>query len=117
MQPDSPAVFSFAVFAQINIGFVSKASNSEVRANAAILFVEAFPIRDPALTSEDADIVIQKQFEEIFVSMDHAFNLWESLDGNQMEMDVTIPCQLFLLLSYFFGGSKKCFFTTHSRVK
>lgn len=43
-----------------------KASNSEVRANAAILFVEAFPIRDPALTSEDADIVIQKQFEEIF---------------------------------------------------
>ncbi|XP_078285579.1 condensin-2 complex subunit G2 [Rhinoraja longicauda] len=43
-----------------------KASNSQVRANAAILFVEAFPIRDPALTSEDADVAIQKQFEEIF---------------------------------------------------
>lgn len=80
LQPDSPAVFYFAVFAQINIGFVSKASNSEVRANAAILFVEAFPIRDPALTSEDADIVIQKQFEEIFVSMDHAFNPDKSID-------------------------------------
>ncbi|XP_062898482.1 condensin-2 complex subunit G2 isoform X2 [Mobula hypostoma] len=43
-----------------------KARNSEVRANAAILFVEAFPIRDPALTNEDVDVSIQKQFEEIF---------------------------------------------------
>ncbi|XP_051872302.1 condensin-2 complex subunit G2 isoform X2 [Pristis pectinata] len=43
-----------------------KARNSEVRANAAILFVEAFPIRDPALTNEDVDVAIQKQFEEIF---------------------------------------------------
>ncbi|XP_069770832.1 condensin-2 complex subunit G2 isoform X2 [Narcine bancroftii] len=43
-----------------------KARNSEVRANAAVLFVEAFPIRDPTLTNEDIDIAIQKQFDEIF---------------------------------------------------
>ncbi|XP_067864211.1 condensin-2 complex subunit G2 isoform X2 [Heptranchias perlo] len=43
-----------------------KARNSEVRANAAILFVEAFPIRDPGLTNEEVDIAIQRQFEEIF---------------------------------------------------
>ncbi|XP_078088664.1 condensin-2 complex subunit G2 isoform X2 [Mustelus asterias] len=43
-----------------------KARNSEVRANAAILFVEAFPIRDPGLTNEEVDIEIQRQFEEIF---------------------------------------------------
>ncbi|XP_067871103.1 condensin-2 complex subunit G2 isoform X2 [Heterodontus francisci] len=43
-----------------------KARNSEVRANAAILFVEAFPIRDPGVTNEEVDIEIQRQFEEIF---------------------------------------------------
>ncbi|XP_038654294.1 condensin-2 complex subunit G2 isoform X1 [Scyliorhinus canicula] len=43
-----------------------KARNSEVRANAAILFVEAFPIRDPGLSNEEVDIEIQRQFEEIF---------------------------------------------------
>ncbi|GCC27055.1 hypothetical protein chiPu_0005476 [Chiloscyllium punctatum] len=43
-----------------------KARNSEVRANAAILFIEAFPIRDPGLANEEVDVQIQKQFEEIF---------------------------------------------------
>uniref|UniRef100_UPI00398EB370 condensin-2 complex subunit G2 isoform X2 n=1 Tax=Pristiophorus japonicus TaxID=55135 RepID=UPI00398EB370 len=43
-----------------------KARNSEVRANAAILFVEAFPVRDPGLTNEDIDTAIQRQFEDIF---------------------------------------------------
>ncbi|KAM4906582.1 condensin-2 complex subunit G2 [Sylvia borin] len=43
-----------------------KARNSEVRANAAFLFVDAFPLRDPSFTSEEMDSEIQKQFEELF---------------------------------------------------
>uniref|UniRef100_A0A8C8S0Q6 Non-SMC condensin II complex subunit G2 n=1 Tax=Pelusios castaneus TaxID=367368 RepID=A0A8C8S0Q6_9SAUR len=43
-----------------------KARNSEVRSNAALLFVEAFPIRDPHFNYEDMDNEIQKQFEELF---------------------------------------------------
>ncbi|MEE6467251.1 hypothetical protein FKM82_007176 [Ascaphus truei] len=43
-----------------------KARNSEVRSNAALLFIEAFPIRDPHLNHEDMDNEIQKQFEELF---------------------------------------------------
>ncbi|XP_075127654.1 condensin-2 complex subunit G2 [Leptodactylus fuscus] len=43
-----------------------KARNSEVRSNAALLFVEAFPLRDPNMNHEDMDNEIQKQFEELF---------------------------------------------------
>ncbi|NXA72355.1 CNDG2 protein, partial [Thryothorus ludovicianus] len=43
-----------------------KARNSEVRANAAFLFVDAFPLRDPSFTAEEMDNEIQKQFEELF---------------------------------------------------
>ncbi|NWZ37768.1 CNDG2 protein, partial [Brachypodius atriceps] len=43
-----------------------KARNSEVRANAAFLFVDVFPLRDPSFTSEEMDSEIQKQFEELF---------------------------------------------------
>ncbi|KAM4705900.1 condensin-2 complex subunit G2 [Rhinophrynus dorsalis] len=43
-----------------------KAINSEVRSNSALLFVEAFPLRDPHLNHEDMDNEIQKQFEELF---------------------------------------------------
>ncbi|XP_043397485.1 condensin-2 complex subunit G2 isoform X3 [Chelonia mydas] len=43
-----------------------KARNSEVRSNAALLFVEAFPIRDPHFNNEAMDNEIQKQFEELF---------------------------------------------------
>ncbi|XP_053569802.1 condensin-2 complex subunit G2 [Bombina bombina] len=43
-----------------------KARNSEVRSNAALLFIEAFPIRDPHLYHEDMDNEIQKQFEDLF---------------------------------------------------
>ncbi|NWV36755.1 CNDG2 protein, partial [Grantiella picta] len=43
-----------------------KARNSEVRANAAFLFVDAFPIRDPSFNAEEMDSEIQKQFEELF---------------------------------------------------
>ncbi|NXO63515.1 CNDG2 protein, partial [Phainopepla nitens] len=43
-----------------------KARNSEVRANAAFLFVDAFPVRDPSFTAEEMDREIQKQFEELF---------------------------------------------------
>ncbi|NXU41448.1 CNDG2 protein, partial [Drymodes brunneopygia] len=43
-----------------------KARNSEVRANAAFLFVDAFPIRDPSFNVEEMDREIQKQFEELF---------------------------------------------------
>ncbi|NXJ65941.1 CNDG2 protein, partial [Rostratula benghalensis] len=43
-----------------------KARNSEVRSNAAFLFVDAFPIRDPCFNTEEMDSEIQKQFEELF---------------------------------------------------
>ncbi|XP_053324049.1 condensin-2 complex subunit G2 [Spea bombifrons] len=43
-----------------------KARNSEVRSNSALLFIEAFPVRDPNLNHEDVDNEIQKQFEELF---------------------------------------------------
>ncbi|NXY56383.1 CNDG2 protein, partial [Callaeas wilsoni] len=43
-----------------------KARNSEVRANAAFLFVDAFPVRDPSFNAEEMDTEIQKQFEELF---------------------------------------------------
>ncbi|NXH19394.1 CNDG2 protein, partial [Bucco capensis] len=43
-----------------------KARNSEVRSNAAFLFIDAFPIRDPSFNAEEMDSEIQKQFEELF---------------------------------------------------
>ncbi|XP_038611676.1 condensin-2 complex subunit G2 [Tachyglossus aculeatus] len=43
-----------------------KARNSEVRSNAALLFVEAFPLRDPNLNSVETDNEIQKQFDELY---------------------------------------------------
>uniref|UniRef100_A0ABK0LZ90 Non-SMC condensin II complex, subunit G2 n=1 Tax=Rattus norvegicus TaxID=10116 RepID=A0ABK0LZ90_RAT len=43
-----------------------KARNSEVRSNAALLFVEAFPVRDPNFIATEMDSEIQKQFEELY---------------------------------------------------
>ncbi|NWS63016.1 CNDG2 protein, partial [Chunga burmeisteri] len=43
-----------------------QARNSEVRSNAAFLFVDAFPVRDPSFNNEEMDNEIQKQFEELF---------------------------------------------------
>uniref|UniRef100_A0A663DVN4 Non-SMC condensin II complex subunit G2 n=1 Tax=Aquila chrysaetos chrysaetos TaxID=223781 RepID=A0A663DVN4_AQUCH len=43
-----------------------KARNSEVRSNAAFLFVDAFPVRDPRFNTEEMDNEIQKQFDELF---------------------------------------------------
>ncbi|KAH0627584.1 hypothetical protein JD844_003492 [Phrynosoma platyrhinos] len=45
---------------------VREARNSEVRSNAALLFVDAFPILDPGLNREDTDNEIQRQFDELF---------------------------------------------------
>ncbi|XP_075000219.1 condensin-2 complex subunit G2 [Calonectris borealis] len=47
-----------------------KARNSEVRSNAAFLFVDAFPVRDPSFNTEEMDNEIQKQFEELFSLLD-----------------------------------------------
>lgn len=33
------------------------------------MFVDAFPVRDPSFTAEEMDSEIQKQFEELFVSL------------------------------------------------
>lgn len=49
-----------------------QARNSEVRANAAFLFVDAFPVRDPSFTADEMDNEIQKQFEELFVSFNES---------------------------------------------
>ncbi|XP_016094535.1 LOW QUALITY PROTEIN: condensin-2 complex subunit G2-like [Sinocyclocheilus grahami] len=38
-----------------------KATNAEVRANATLLFTEAFPIHDPSMSSEMVDQAVQKQ--------------------------------------------------------
>ncbi|XP_061095489.1 condensin-2 complex subunit G2 isoform X1 [Conger conger] len=43
-----------------------KATNSEVRANAALLFTEAFPLQDPSLSSENMDRAIQRQLDTLF---------------------------------------------------
>ncbi|KFQ37255.1 Condensin-2 complex subunit G2, partial [Merops nubicus] len=43
-----------------------KARNSEVRSNAAFLFVDAFPVCDPSFNTEEMDNEIQKQFEVLF---------------------------------------------------
>ncbi|NXR15571.1 CNDG2 protein, partial [Semnornis frantzii] len=43
-----------------------KARNSEVRSNAAFLFVDAFPLRNPSFNKTEMENEIQKQFEELF---------------------------------------------------
>ncbi|XP_018428250.1 PREDICTED: condensin-2 complex subunit G2 [Nanorana parkeri] len=43
-----------------------KAPNSEVRSNAALLFVEVFPLRNPNMNHADMDSEIQKQLEQLF---------------------------------------------------
>uniref|UniRef100_A0A673LZK7 Condensin-2 complex subunit G2-like n=1 Tax=Sinocyclocheilus rhinocerous TaxID=307959 RepID=A0A673LZK7_9TELE len=40
-----------------------KATNAEVRANATLLFTEAFPIHDPSMSSEMVDQAVQKQLD------------------------------------------------------
>ncbi|XP_060104048.1 condensin-2 complex subunit G2 [Heteronotia binoei] len=47
-----------------------KARNSEVRSNAALLFVDAFPILDSHFTKEDTDNEIQRQFDELFALLE-----------------------------------------------
>lgn len=44
-----------------------QATNSEVRANATLLFTEAFPIHDPSMNSEMVDQAVQKQLDLLFV--------------------------------------------------
>ncbi|KAJ8277591.1 hypothetical protein GJAV_G00077250, partial [Gymnothorax javanicus] len=47
-----------------------KATNSEVRANAALLFTEAFPVRDPSLSCEKMDSAIQRQLDTMFTLLE-----------------------------------------------
>ncbi|XP_038829155.1 condensin-2 complex subunit G2-like isoform X2 [Salvelinus namaycush] len=44
---------------------VRQAANSEVRANATLLFTEAFPIHNPSQNSEKMDETIQKQLDTL----------------------------------------------------
>ncbi|XP_046880191.1 condensin-2 complex subunit G2 [Hypomesus transpacificus] len=41
------------------------AANSEVRANATLLFTEAFPVHDPSQSSEKMDETVQKQLDAL----------------------------------------------------
>lgn len=54
-----------------SFGYVSnhfkQATNAEVRANATLLFTEAFPIHDPSMSSEMVDQAVQKQLDLLFV--------------------------------------------------
>ncbi|XP_016386174.1 LOW QUALITY PROTEIN: condensin-2 complex subunit G2 [Sinocyclocheilus rhinocerous] len=47
-----------------------KATNAEVRANATLLFTEAFPIHDPSMSSEMVDQAVQKQLDLLFALLD-----------------------------------------------
>nr|XP_051712993.1 condensin-2 complex subunit G2 [Oryctolagus cuniculus]XP_051712994.1 condensin-2 complex subunit G2 [Oryctolagus cuniculus]XP_051712995.1 condensin-2 complex subunit G2 [Oryctolagus cuniculus]XP_051712996.1 condensin-2 complex subunit G2 [Oryctolagus cuniculus] len=55
-----------------------KARNSEVRSNAALLFVEAFPIRDPSFHAIEMDSEIQKQFEELYSLLEDPYPMVRS---------------------------------------
>uniref|UniRef100_A0A250Y6Z2 Condensin-2 complex subunit G2 n=1 Tax=Castor canadensis TaxID=51338 RepID=A0A250Y6Z2_CASCN len=55
-----------------------KARNSEVRSNAALLFVEAFPVRDPSFHAMEMDSEIQKQFEELYSLLEDPYPLVRS---------------------------------------
>nr|KAF6271979.1 non-SMC condensin II complex subunit G2 [Pipistrellus kuhlii] len=55
-----------------------KARNSEVRSNAALLFVEAFPIRDPNFNAIEMDSEIQKQFEELYSLLEDPYPMVRS---------------------------------------
>uniref|UniRef100_A0A8C7BUV2 Condensin-2 complex subunit G2 n=1 Tax=Neovison vison TaxID=452646 RepID=A0A8C7BUV2_NEOVI len=55
-----------------------KARNSEVRANAALLFIEAFPVRDPSFSAVEMDSEIQKQFEELYSLLEDPYPMVRS---------------------------------------
>ena len=46
-------------------------ANSSVRANAASLLIEAFPLQDPEANREDTDALMQKQIDILEVSSDN----------------------------------------------
>ncbi|KAG9274713.1 condensin-2 complex subunit G2 [Astyanax mexicanus] len=47
-----------------------KAANAEVRANATLLFTEAFPVHDPGMSSENVDELVQKQLDTLFALLE-----------------------------------------------
>ncbi|KAG7330611.1 hypothetical protein KOW79_006833 [Hemibagrus wyckioides] len=47
-----------------------RAVNAEVRANATLLFTEAFPIHDPNMGSERVDELVQKQLDTLFALLE-----------------------------------------------
>lgn len=49
--------------------FVKKVTNSDVRANAATLMFDVFPLQDPALHNEQADTALQRQFDLMHVGI------------------------------------------------
>ncbi|XP_054989833.1 condensin-2 complex subunit G2 isoform X1 [Sorex araneus] len=55
-----------------------KARNSEVRSNAALLFIEAFPVRDPNFNAIEMDSEIQKQFEELYSLLEDPYPMVRS---------------------------------------
>ncbi|XP_021096528.1 condensin-2 complex subunit G2 isoform X4 [Heterocephalus glaber] len=55
-----------------------KTRNSEVRSNAALLFVEAFPVRDPNFHAQEMDSEIQKQFEELYSLLEDPYPMVRS---------------------------------------
>ncbi|ELK19041.1 Condensin-2 complex subunit G2 [Pteropus alecto] len=57
---------------------VREARNSEVRSNAALLFVEAFPVRDPNFNAIEMDSEIQKQFEELYSLLEDPYPMVRS---------------------------------------
>ena len=49
----------------------TQVANPHVRANAATLLLDAFPLQDPDSTREDIDQIMQKQFDAMMVCNVH----------------------------------------------
>ena len=66
-----------------------KVANPHVRANAASLLFDAFPLQEPSSTREEIDLGMQKQFDAMMVWYTHLLYQWTS-----------IVCALHVLYSY-----------------
>ena len=53
----------------------SQVANADVRANAACLFLDTFPLQVTDSTREERDVMLQKQFDILKVSSHHAVSM------------------------------------------
>lgn len=56
-----------------------KVANPHVRANAASLLFDAFPLQEPSSTREEIDLGMQKQFDAMMVRYTPLLYQWTSI--------------------------------------